>query len=94
MASPASRPVLQPRLLTQEEAAQYLGNITVRSLKRLRLGVVLLGSTVRYDRLALDAHLDKLAGLAPATPPPSDTKPGANDDDTPEAAFERSAPNI
>ena len=90
----APRPALQPRLLTAEEAAQYLGGITTRAVKRLRIGLVLLGAEIRYDRLALDAHLDALAGLAsPVARDKAGSPPQANDDD-PEAAFERSAPNF
>lgn len=92
MAGP--RPALQPRLLTAEEAAQYLGNITVRNLKRLRLGVVLLGSITRYDRRALDAYLDQLSGLGAKMASSAGPAPDQANDDSPEAAFERSAPNF
>ena len=70
-----------PRLLTAVAAAAYF-NLPVKAFERLRLGRLVFGSRVLYDRLALDAHLDTLSGLAPQSAPP------ANSDD-PEAALDR-----
>lgn len=68
-----------PRLLTDDEAAEYLG-VPKAEVVRQGIGRVPFGRYVRYDRRALDAYLDQLAGLAPHS---------ANDDD-PDAAFDRS----
>lgn len=81
---------LTPRLLKPEQAAAYCGGIPIAAFKRLRLGEIHLGTRVLYDRHALDAHLDQLAGLAPQSPP---AIPRADNDD-PEAAFDRSAPDL
>lgn len=76
----------QPRLMTADEAASYL-RLPKKAFERLCIGRVPLGTAIRYDRWALDAHLDALSGLASPSPAPA-----ANDD--PEAAFERSAPDL
>lgn len=86
MAAPASLPA--PRLLTAPEAAAYL-RLPLRTFERLRLGMVRLGAAVRYDRLALDAHLDALSGLAPQSRPQPAPAPPPADNDDPEAAFAR-----
>lgn len=84
----APGPALQPRLLTADVAAGYMG-MGVKAFVRLGLGRVPLGARVRYDRLALDAHLDALSGLAPQSPPAAPRAGAANDHDDPEAAFDR-----
>lgn len=68
------------RLLTEDQAAEYLG-LPVAEVVRQGIGRIPMGRYVRYDRRALDAHLDHLSGLAPLS---------ANDDDSPDAAFDRS----
>ncbi|HTK34600.1 MAG TPA: hypothetical protein VL358_04830 [Caulobacteraceae bacterium] len=73
---------LTPRLLTLEQAAAYLG-LPLATTRKLGIGVVQMGGRVRYDRLALDAHLDAVSGLDSQSPP-------AKDDD-PEAALEQFA---
>lgn len=85
----AAQPVAS-RLLTAQEAAAYC-RLPVKTFERLRLGRVALGAAIRYDRFALDAHLDALSGLTPQS--------GANphgggriltaDNDDPEAALDR-----
>lgn len=75
-----------PRLLMAKDAAEYC-SMPVAEFERLGIGRVQLGTKFRYDRLALDAHLDALSGLVARSPTPA-----ANDD--PEAAFERSAPDL
>ncbi len=87
MAAPAPAPIA-PRLLTAREAAAYL-QLPVKTFERLRLGRVALGAAVRYDRFALDAHLDALSGLPPQSgPTPAARAPSADNDD-PEAALDR-----
>lgn len=71
-----------PRLLTDDEAAEYLG-VPKAEIVRQGIGRVPFGRYVRYDRRALDAYLDQLAGLIPQS---------ANDD-SPDAAFDRSIRN-
>lgn len=68
------------RLLTEEQAAEYLC-LPVAEVVRQGIGRVPMGRYTRYDRRALDAYLDQLSGLAPQF---------ANDDDSPDAAFDRS----
>lgn len=60
-----------PRLLTAKEAAGYF-RLPVTAFERLRIGRVCFGARVLYDRKALDAHLDELAGLAPQSGPTAD----------------------
>ena len=76
----------QPRLLTEEAAAAYL-SLPLAEVRRMTIGRVRLGGKVRFDRLALDAHLDALSGLAPQSPPPAAT--AAADPDDPDAALDR-----
>ena len=77
---------LTPRLLTAQDAAAYF-RLGVKAFERLAIGRVSLGAKVLYDRFALDAYLDDLAGLAR----PSPATPADND---PEAAFDRSRPAL
>ncbi len=72
--------------MTADEAASYL-RLPKKTFERLCIARVLMGTAIRYDRRALDAHLDALSGLASPSPASA-----ANDD--PEAAFERSAPDL
>lgn len=74
------RALSEPRLLTEKEAAEYL-RLPVTEVRKLAFGHVILGTKHRYDRKALDAHLDRLAGLAPQS--------AANQDDDPEAELAR-----
>lgn len=69
------------RLLTAQEAAAYF-RLSVKAFERLNVGRVPFGAAIRYDRRALDAHLDEIAGLAPPLP----VHPADND---PEAALDR-----
>lgn len=64
---------IQPRLLTAEQAAQYLGGVPVAEVERQAVGRVRWGRSWRYDRFAIDRKLDELAGLKPATPPEAET---------------------
>lgn len=52
----------ESRLLTEDQAAAYLA-LPAATVRKLAFGHVRLGSRHRYDRKALDAHLDRLAGL-------------------------------
>ena len=52
----------EPRLLTEDQAAAYL-SLPAATVRKLPFGHVRLGARHRYDRKALDAHLDRLAGL-------------------------------
>ena len=74
---------MSPRLLTEKDAAAYL-SIPVTDVRRLGVGRIPLGTRVRYDRLALDAHLDRISGLAPQS-----RQSTTVDDDDPDAAFDR-----
>lgn len=83
MTLPAGIP---PRLLTEAQAADYLGEISVGEVKRQGIGRVPIGRHVRYDRRAIDAWLDSLSDLIPRSAP---TTPAPEDPDTPEAALAR-----
>jgi hypothetical protein len=63
---------MEPRLLTEQEAAAYL-RVPATTVRKLSLGRVVLGTRHRYDRKALDAHLDQLAGLETAPSHSMDT---------------------
>lgn len=52
----------EPRLLTEDQAAAYL-SLPAATVRKLSFGHVRLGTRHRYDRKALDRHLDQLAGL-------------------------------
>jgi hypothetical protein len=57
---------ITPRLISKSEAAKYLGYADAKSVEKLvSAGVIpaAIPGTSRYDRLAIDAALDKLAGL-------------------------------
>jgi hypothetical protein len=69
------------RCATAQDAAAYL-SIPVAEFLRRPIGEVRFGARVRYDLRAIDAHLDRLSGLAPSSP-------AAHPDDA-EAAFDRS----
>lgn len=75
-----------PRLMTAEQAAHYLGDIPVAEVERSQVGRVPIGRYVRYDRAALDAHLDALAGLGAKL---AQSAPSGAPDDA-EAALDRS----
>lgn len=70
---------MQPRLLTEKEAGEYL-RLPVTEVRKLPCGRVVMGTKVRYDRKAIDAHLDRIAGLV--------VHSAANEDD-PDAELER-----
>jgi len=57
------------RLLTLDEAAAYLA-IPKAAVKRIPVHPVNVGGRLRWDRVALDAWLDKAAGLI--VPPSTD----------------------
>lgn len=73
---------IQPRMLTAAQAAAYLGyettgvlaNIPVKPRKLAERGP---GSQPKYDRVELDAWLDRVAGLSVPAGPAGET---ANDD--------------
>lgn len=77
---------LPPRLLTKEQAAEYLGEIPVEEFVRQGVGRVPVGRYVRYDRFAIDAWLDRVSGLIPNSATPAAAKA---EEDTPEAALAR-----
>lgn len=77
-----NRPPLKPRLLTPEQAAEYL-SLPVATVVREGWGRVQLGIYTRYDVNALDALLDERSGLTAQSAPP------AADNDA-EAALARS----
>jgi hypothetical protein len=57
---------IAPRLLSKIEAARYLGYTTYDTLHQLTKKGIIPGpipGTARFDRLAIDAALDKLSGL-------------------------------
>ena len=59
-------PVIAPRLLSKLEAARYLGYGNTKSLAGLVTQGVIPGpipGTPRFDRLAIDAALDRASGL-------------------------------
>lgn len=56
------------RLLTEQEAAAYL-SLPAATVRKLPFGHVRLGSRHRYDRKALDAALDRMAGLDSSAEP-------------------------
>ena len=76
-----ARASLPSRLLTADEAADYF-KLPKKAFERLNVGRVPLGTAIRYDRCALDAYLDDLAGLARSSAAPSA-------DNDPEAALDR-----
>lgn len=80
-----STATIQPRLLTAEQAAAYL-SVPKAILVRQAWGVVRLGVIKRYDRHALDAHLDRLGGL---NTPSLRAGSSVGDQDDPEAALDR-----
>lgn len=53
-----------PRLLTERQAARYLG-LPIAAMRRLLQGRVALDGRVRWDRKALDVWLDRESGIAP-----------------------------
>lgn len=69
------------RLLTVQEAAAYF-RLPVKKFERLNVGRVPFGAAIRYDKVALDAHIDALSGLSRPTAQ-------AQDNDDPEAALDR-----
>ncbi|MBW8815558.1 MAG: hypothetical protein JF588_19225 [Caulobacterales bacterium] len=85
-AAPA-QPKAPPRLMLAQDAADYL-NIPLAEVERLAIGRIRLGRSVRYDRVAIDHHIDELAGLTSTSPALS------ADNDDPEAAFDRSRPDL
>ena len=60
--------MMEPRLLTEDQAAAYLG-LPAATVRKLPFGHVRLGSRHRYDRKALDAALDRMTGLDSAEEP-------------------------
>ncbi|RYG17699.1 MAG: DNA-binding protein [Caulobacteraceae bacterium] len=78
--------MMEPRLLTEKEAAAYL-SLPVTEVRKLTFGRLRMGVKVRYDRKALDANLDAMSGLAPLSAGAALIAPP----DTADAAFERFA---
>lgn len=72
--------MLSPRLLSAKEAAAYF-QLPVTRFERLHVGRVCFGAKVLYDRVALDAYLDGIAGL--------DSRSGISPSDDAEAALAR-----
>jgi hypothetical protein len=72
---------IAPRLLDETEAAAYVG-VPLKAFRRDPIGRVVVCGRVRFDRFAIDAHLDNLSGLKP------DLRPSVVEDD-PEAALAR-----
>lgn len=70
---------MQPRLLTEKEAGEYL-RLPVTEVRKLACGRVIMGTKVRYDRKAIDAYLDRIGGLV--------VHSAANEDD-PDEELER-----
>lgn len=83
MTLPAALP---PRLLTEQQAAEYLGAIPVAELRRAGIGRVPVGRCVRYDIRAIDAWLDSLSGIAAKSLPPAANQA---EEDPAEAALAR-----
>ena len=59
---------IAPKLLTAEQAAAYLGYVTTGVLANIPVKPIVMaesgpGSQPKYDRVALDAFLDRLSGL-------------------------------
>jgi hypothetical protein len=57
---------VEPRLLSKSDVARYLGYATIESLQSfIDRGIVPppIPGTSRYDRLAIDAALDRVSGL-------------------------------
>lgn len=76
--------MIEPRILTDKQTAAYL-SLPLTDVQKLTFGRIRLGAKLRFDRRALDAHLDALSGLAPQ----SARAGGAGPDDDAEAAFDR-----
>ncbi|WP_287011322.1 hypothetical protein [Brevundimonas sp.] len=73
---------IQPRLLTPEEAAAYLGYKSAAILAQvpvtpIRISTDGQGTNPRYDVRALDAWLDGLSGLMPVGHPDADPQDAA-----------------
>ena len=77
----------EPRLLTEDQAAAYLG-LPAATVRKLPFGHVRLGTRHRYDRKALDAHLDRMAGLD------SSVEPNVNKADAELAHFIADHPHV
>lgn len=77
----------EPRLLTEDQAAAYL-SLPAATVRKLTFGHVRLGARHRYDRKALDAHLDQLAGLD------SSAEPNGNKADAELARFIADHPDV
>lgn len=60
-------PALPPRLLTDEQAADYC-NVPLKAFRKDPIGRVVVCGKPRFDRFAIDAHLDNLSGLQPKSP--------------------------
>lgn len=65
--------VIPPRLLTKDQAADYLGEIPVTEVVRQGIGRVPIGQHIRYDIRAIDAWLDELSGLSAKSPVAANT---------------------
>ena len=63
---------MTPRLLTAEAVAQYL-SVPVASARRLTIGRTVLDGRVRWDRVAIDAHLDEAPAPGVLSPSPANS---------------------
>ena len=77
----------EPRLLTEREASEYL-RLPAATVRKLSFGQVRLGARRRYDRKALDLHLDRMAGLD------SPAEPNVNEADAELAKFISDHPDV
>jgi predicted DNA-binding transcriptional regulator AlpA len=60
--------VSAPRLLNADQAAEYLALKTRHALGRVPVRPLKIGALVRWDRRALDAWLDEIAGFTVSSP--------------------------
>ncbi|MFG1381255.1 hypothetical protein [Xanthobacter versatilis] len=74
MARDKNVPTIEPRCLTQQQAAAYCGLTASGFAAWCRQGIVPgpIPGTKRWDRHALDAALDKASGLRHAEAEPED----------------------
>lgn len=76
---------IQPRLLTPDEAAAYLGYTSTAVLasipvEPLRLSKDGVRASPRYDLHALDAWLDNLSGIMPVADPATAEEAAADEE--------------
>lgn len=91
---PRAPVTISPRLLTAEQAAAYLGYATTGVLANIpvkprRLTERGPGSQPKYDRVELDAWLNRLAGLSVAPPGQDAAGAGSQANDDAEALYDQ-----